>query len=123
MKSVINIFLEKNYTLVLTSSSDEKIKNLKEKYGTNHFYYKVDLSVSDNLQECLNEISNDHKDISIIVNNAGIDHIEKRLEPKNTLANNNKAKNILGWEPTRIFKESVLELIEKEGRLEKDEKN
>ena len=70
--AICNNFLEKNYTLVLTSSSDEKIKNLKEKYGRNHFYYKVDLSVSDNLQECLNEISNDHKDISIIVNNAGV---------------------------------------------------
>tara|TARA_B100000989_G_scaffold286810_1_gene255830 strand:+ start:71 stop:802 length:732 start_codon:yes stop_codon:yes gene_type:complete len=70
--AICNNFLEKNYTLVLTSSSDEKIKNLKEKYGRNHFYYKVDLSISDNLQECLNEISNDHKDISIIVNNAGV---------------------------------------------------
>ena len=70
--AICNNFLEKNYTLVLTSSSDEKIKNLKEKYGRNHFYYKVDLSVSDNLQECLNEISYDHKDISIIVNNAGV---------------------------------------------------
>ena len=70
--AICNNFLEKNYTLVLTSSSKEKIKNLKEKYGRNHFYYKVDLSVSDNLQECLNEISYDHKDISIIVNNAGV---------------------------------------------------
>ena len=70
--AICNNFLEKNYTLVLTSSSEEKINNLKEKYGKNHFYYKVDLSNSDNLQECLNKISNDHKDISIIVNNAGI---------------------------------------------------
>lgn len=70
--AICNNFLEKNYTLVLTSSSEEKINNFKEKYGKNHFYYKVDLSNSDNLQECLNKISNDHKDISIIVNNAGI---------------------------------------------------
>lgn len=28
-----------------------------------------------------------------------ITHIEKRIEPKNTLANIQKAKNLLGWEP------------------------
>ena len=28
-----------------------------------------------------------------------IKHIEKRIEPKNTLANVQKAKNLLGWEP------------------------
>ena len=65
-------FKEKNYTLVLTSSSKQKINTLKEKYGKNHFYYKVDFSNSENLQVCLNEISSNHKDLSVIVNNAGI---------------------------------------------------
>ena len=65
-------FADKNYTLVLTSSSDEKIKTLKKIYGSDQFYYKIDLSNAENLQICLNEISNDHKDISIIINNAGI---------------------------------------------------
>ena len=64
-------FLKNNYTLVLTASSDEKIVNLKNQYGNNHYYYKTDLSNSENLQSCLDGISKEHKDISVIVNNAG----------------------------------------------------
>ena len=64
-------FLDKNFILVLTSSSDNNISKLKEQYGDEHFYYKIDLSNSKNVQNCLDEISKNHKDISIIVNNAG----------------------------------------------------
>ena len=67
-------FIKKSYKLVLTSSSDEKILKLKEKYGDNHYYYKVDLSDPENLQTSLDEISKVHKDITIIVNNAGKTH-------------------------------------------------
>ena len=41
-------------------------------FQDNHFYYKVDLSNIDNLQKCLDNISKNHKDISVIVNNAGV---------------------------------------------------
>ena len=64
-------FLDKNFILVLTSSSDNNISKLKEQYGDKHFYYKIDLSNYKNVQNCLDEISKNHKDISIIVNNAG----------------------------------------------------
>ena len=67
-------FIKKSFKLVLTSSSDEKILKLKEKYGDNHYYYKVDLSDPENLQTSLDEISKVHKDITIIVNNAGKTH-------------------------------------------------
>ena len=67
-------YFENNFTLVLTSSSDERLLNLKNKYGSNHFYYKVDFSNEDNLQDCLDKLSKDHKDISVIVNNAGKNH-------------------------------------------------
>ena len=67
-------FKENNYSLILTSSSEKKIKDLKNIYGDNHFYYSLDLSDADNLQDSLNIISKDHKDISVIVNNAGITH-------------------------------------------------
>ncbi len=69
--AICNKFKDKNYKLVLTSSSDENLKSLKLNYGNDHFYYKVDLSDSENLQNCLEDISLNHKDISIIVNNAG----------------------------------------------------
>mgnify|MGYP001196451156 CR=1 FL=1 len=65
-------FIEKNYTLVLTASSNEKINNLKEIYGDHNFYFKVNLSDSENLDNCLKNIAINHKDISVIVNNAGI---------------------------------------------------
>ena len=67
-------FIKKSFKLVLTSSSDEKILKLKEKYGDNHYYYKVDLSDPENLQTSLDEISKVHKDITVIVNNAGKTH-------------------------------------------------
>jgi len=69
--SICEKFNNENYTLILTSSSDEKIKSLREKYGKKHHFYKIDLSNKENLQSSLDEISNHHKDISIIINNAG----------------------------------------------------
>ena len=72
--SICKKFIKKDYILVLTSSSDDKIIQLKEKYGNKHYYYKTDLSDQKTLQASLDEISTDHKDISIIVNNAGINH-------------------------------------------------
>jgi len=76
-------FLKNKFTLVLTSSSDEKINNLKEKYGNNHFFYKVDLSDEKKLQISLEDISENHKDISVIVNNAGATHDSLIFRMKN----------------------------------------
>ena len=65
-------FINKDYTLLLTASSDEKRDILINKYGDKHFYFKVDIADANNLQNILSEISESHKDISVIVNNAGI---------------------------------------------------
>ncbi len=65
-------FIDKNFTLVLTASSNEKLNNLKQIYGDNNFYYKVDLADVEILNNCLNEVAKNHKDISVIVNNAGV---------------------------------------------------
>ena len=73
-KSICDKFLDNNFTLLLTSSSSDKLERLKKKYGENHFYYKVDLSNEDNLQKCLDNVSKEHKGISVVVNNAGITH-------------------------------------------------
>ena len=70
--SICNKFLTKNYTLVLTSSSEDKLKLLKDTYGNNHFYYKIDMLEPINLKKNLDIIANEHKDISVIINNAGI---------------------------------------------------
>ena len=81
--SICKKFIDANFTLVLTSSSDDKILQLQEKYGNSHFYYKVDLSDEVNLQICLDQISKDHKDISIIVNNAAKTHDNLIFRMKN----------------------------------------
>ena len=60
------------YTLVLTASSDEKLSNLKKNYGNHNYYYKLDLSNHEDLQTTLDIISKEHKDISVIINNAGM---------------------------------------------------
>jgi len=65
-------FNDKKFNLVLTSSSTENLVNLKKKYGDNHSYFLLDLSNLDSLDENLNLIKDNHKDISVIVNNAGI---------------------------------------------------
>ena len=70
--AICHKFKNKNYTLILTSTSEEKILNLKKIYGDNHFYYKINLADSENLQHNLDIISQKHNDISVIVNNAGI---------------------------------------------------
>ena len=72
--AICDKFLNEKYSLILTSSSTEKLQKLKDKYGTSHYYYEIDLSNSETLQNSLDEISQDHKDISVIVNNAGKTH-------------------------------------------------
>jgi len=81
--AICNKFVDKNFILVLTSSSDNNILRLKEQYGDKHFYYKIDLSNSKNVQNCLDDISKNHKDISIIVNNAGKTHDNLIFRMKN----------------------------------------
>ena len=76
-------FKNNNFTMILTSSSDDKIKALKNTYGADHYYYKVDLNNETNLQTCLTDIANNHKDLSVIVNNAGITEDNLILRMKN----------------------------------------
>tara|TARA_B100000575_G_scaffold294471_1_gene310660 strand:- start:2496 stop:3230 length:735 start_codon:yes stop_codon:yes gene_type:complete len=65
-------FIKHNSILILISSSDEKISKLKTLYGPNHFYYKIDLSDKNDIKNKLKLISEEQKDIDIIINNAGI---------------------------------------------------
>ena len=65
-------FLSKKFTLILTSSSNDKIKLLTNKYGKEHYYYNVDFFNLSSIEEFTKEVSNTHKDLTVIVNNAGI---------------------------------------------------
>ena len=81
--AICHKFLGAKYSLVLTSSSTDNLKNLRDKYGPSHYYYQIDLSNSDSLQKKLDEISKDHKDISVIINNAGKTHDNLIFRMKN----------------------------------------
>ena len=68
-QAICEKFINKNYQLILTSSSEDKINLLREKYGSNNSYYKLDISNEDNILNCMADISSKHKDLSVIVNN------------------------------------------------------
>ncbi len=82
-RSICDKFISNNYHLVLTSSSDDKIHELKKYYGAEHSYYKINLLNQENVEKEVQNISNDHKDISVIINNAGItsDNLIFRMKP------------------------------------------
>ena len=69
--AICSKFLLNNYTLVLTATSEEKINILKDTYGNNQFYYKIDMLEPVSFKKSLEIIANNHKDLSVIVNNAG----------------------------------------------------
>ena len=58
--------------LIFTSSKIEKINSLKKIYGEKHDYFNIDLSNMNSLPDDLKKITNQHKDIEVLINNAGI---------------------------------------------------
>ena len=70
--SIADKFLKNKYEMILTSSSDNSLSKLKEKYGNNHYYYILDFNDPDENNIILKKISEEHQDLNIIVNNAGI---------------------------------------------------
>jgi len=70
--SIADKFLKNKYEMILTSSSDNSLSKLKEKYGNNHHYYILDFNNPDENNIILKKISDEHQDLNIIVNNAGI---------------------------------------------------
>ncbi len=70
--SICDKFFENKYTLILISSSEKKLDIMKDRYGSNNFYYKIDISKIESAEQEIKVISNTQKDISVIVNNAGI---------------------------------------------------
>ncbi len=96
-QAICNIFYDNNFKLILTSSSQSKLDILREKYGTENFYYKIDISNKEDIDNVLDTIINDHKDLEILVNNAGItkDNLLLRMsnEQWNTVIETNLSSN------------------------------
>ena len=70
--SIANKFLKNKYEMILTSSSDTTLNNLKQKYGNNHHYYILNFKNPHENNIILKKISEEHQDLNVIVNNAGI---------------------------------------------------
>ena len=87
--AICDLFYSKNYKLILTSSSEEKLTNLKEKYGEkDNYFYKLDLLDKSSIDICTLDISKKHKDLGIIVNNAGVTNDSLLLRMKSEQWNN-----------------------------------
>jgi len=70
--AIADQFAKDEQTLILTSSTKDTLTLLKNKYGNSNFYYNLNFNDSKSLDESLKLISEEHKDLSVIVNNAGI---------------------------------------------------
>ena len=86
--SIADKFLKNQYEMILTSSSDETLSKLKKKYGNNHHYYILDFKNPDENNVTLKKISEEHKDLKVIVNNAGITDDSLLLRMKTDQWNN-----------------------------------
>tara|TARA_B100000579_G_C22831426_1_gene856221 strand:+ start:465 stop:1187 length:723 start_codon:yes stop_codon:yes gene_type:complete len=76
-------FFELEYKLILTSSSKENLDKLKQKYGSSNSYYLLNFEDLTQIEKTLLEITDDHKEIDVIVNNAGITDDALILRMKN----------------------------------------
>ena len=71
-KELSKKFFESGCNIIFTSSSLEKTENLKKLYGNNHYYYTLNLLDKNSIISNIKSISEDHKDIAILINNAGL---------------------------------------------------
>ena len=70
--SLCKKFIESNAIIICTSSDTEKLKNLKNLYGSDHHYYLLNFTDKDSISDSVKQISEDHDDIDTLINNAGI---------------------------------------------------
>ena len=81
--AITDKFYNQNHSLVLTSSSKENLNLLKQKYGDSNHYYILNFNDVNSFENSLKTISQDHKDLGIIVNNAGLTDDSLILRMKN----------------------------------------
>ncbi|MBL6674694.1 MAG: 3-oxoacyl-ACP reductase FabG [Proteobacteria bacterium] len=86
--SIADKFLKNKYEMILTSSSEVTLSNLKKKYGKNHHYYVLNFINPDENNIILKKISEEHQDLDVIVNNAGITDDSLLLRMKTDQWNN-----------------------------------
>jgi len=115
-KSITQVFIKSGATLVCTSSSKDKLANLKNEIGEQHHFYELDLNNDDNFDHNIDNILSDHKDINIIINNAGFnsDNLSIRMKDDEW----NKVININLNSNFKIIKKLIPSMIKnKYGRI------
>ncbi len=71
-KSLCEKFIENNCNIICTSSSIEKLEDLKKIYGNNNSYYLLNFSNKNSFFDSMQQIAQEHTDIDVLINNAGI---------------------------------------------------
>ncbi len=71
-QSISEKLIDLQSKIIFTSSDNNKLEKLKKNYGNNHSYYHLNLLDSNDLISKINIISQENKDIEILINNAGI---------------------------------------------------
>ena len=82
-RSLSQKFIDYESKVIFTSSNNEKLHDLKNNFGEKHSYYFLDLSETDSLIFNVKKISEENKDIDILINNAGITSDNLILRMKN----------------------------------------
>ena len=70
--SLCKIFLKMECKVIFTSSNDNKLNELKNKFGNENSYYLLNLSDTNSLPFSISKITEENTDIDILINNAGI---------------------------------------------------
>ena len=75
-------FNEFGAKMICTSTSIDKLNDLKKIIGEQHSYYLLNLNNEDNFNNNLDKIINEHNDINILINNAGqnLDNLSLRMK-------------------------------------------
>ena len=70
--SIAEEFYKKNYNLILTGTSDSKLKSLASKFTDNTKVIKCNLAKYEDISNMFDAIPSEFEDIDILINNAGI---------------------------------------------------
>ena len=69
---VCNKFKENGSILICTSSSKDKLNNLKNEIGSDHYFYELNLLKTEQIAAKVKSIVLEHSDIDVLINNAGL---------------------------------------------------
>lgn len=112
-KTIAEFFSKSGANLICTGTNENKLNDLKNNIGNNHKFYKFDINNIDDLEKNIDIISNDHKDIDIIVNNAGYNADMLSIKMKNEQWD--KVININLSSHFKIIKKFIPNMIKNKG--------